>query len=57
MPLFRGMVERLRAFLILILLIGVALIDAVLRVISMCADGFRAVLIFSVDLCPIANRV
>jgi hypothetical protein len=45
MPLFREMVERLRAFLIVCLLIGVVLIDSVSRVISMCADGFLAVLI------------
>jgi hypothetical protein len=45
MPLFREMVERLRAFLIVALLFGVVLIDSVSRVISMCADGFLAVLI------------
>jgi hypothetical protein len=37
---------RLRAILILILLFGVVLIDSVSRIISMCADGFLAVLIF-----------
>lgn len=46
MPLFREMVERLRALLILLLLIGVVVIDSVSRIISMCADGFLAVLIF-----------
>lgn len=37
---------RLRAILILILLFGVVVIDSVSRIISMCADGFLAVLIF-----------
>lgn len=46
MPLFHEMVERLRAFLILDLLFGVVVIYLVSRVISMCADGFLAVLIF-----------
>ena len=36
---------RLRAIFIMILLLGVVLIDSVSRVISMCADGFLAVLI------------
>lgn len=45
MYLVREMVERLRAFLIVALLIGVVLIDSVSRIISMCADGFLAVLI------------
>ena len=45
MALFRELVERLRAFLIVALLIGVVLIDSVSRVISICADGFLAVLI------------
>lgn len=45
MYLVREMVERLRAFLIVVLLIGVVVIDSVSRVISMCADGFLAVLI------------
>ncbi|MGI4841067.1 MAG: DUF3927 family protein [Janthinobacterium lividum] len=42
----KEMGNRLRAFLILALLIGAVLIDSVSRVISMCADGFLAVLIF-----------
>jgi hypothetical protein len=46
MYLVREMVERLRAFLIVALLIGVVVIDSVSRIISMCADGFLAVLIF-----------
>jgi hypothetical protein len=37
---------RLRAFLLVVLLFGVVLIDSVSRIISMCADGFLAVLIF-----------
>jgi hypothetical protein len=45
MYLVREMVERLRAFLIVVLLIGVVVIDSVSRIISMCADGFLAVLI------------
>lgn len=45
MPLFSELMGRLRAFLIVALLIGVVLIDSVSRVISMCADGFLAVLI------------
>jgi hypothetical protein len=36
---------RLRALLIIALLVGVVLIDSVSRIISMCADGFLAVLI------------
>lgn len=39
------MVERLRAFLIIVMLIGVVLVDSASRIISMCADGFLAVLI------------
>lgn len=42
----KEMGNRLRAFLILALLFGVVVIDSVSRVISMCADGFLAVLIF-----------
>ncbi|MFK3971076.1 DUF3927 family protein [Pseudomonas sp. NPDC087358] len=45
MAWIKAMGNRLRAFLILALLIGVALIDSVSRIISMCADGFLAVLI------------
>jgi len=45
MALFRELVKRLRAFLIVALLIGVVLIDSVSRVISICADGFLAALI------------
>ncbi|WP_330216293.1 DUF3927 family protein [Pseudomonas sp. AM8] len=37
--------KRLRALLIVALLIGVVLIDSMSRIISMCADGFLAVLI------------
>lgn len=37
--------NRLRAFLVVALLVGVVLIDSVSRIISMCADGFLAVLI------------
>lgn len=37
---------RLRAILIMALLLGVVAIDSVSRIISMCADGFLAVLIF-----------
>lgn len=45
MPGFTELVKRLRALLIVALLIGVVLIDSVSRIISMCADGFLAVLI------------
>lgn len=38
--------SRLRAALIVGLLLGTVLIDSVSRVISMCADGFIAMLIF-----------
>jgi hypothetical protein len=41
----KQMGNRLRAFLIMALLVGVVLIDSVSRIISMCADGFLAVLI------------
>lgn len=37
---------RLRAILIMVLLAGIVLIDSVSRIISMCADGFLAVLLF-----------
>ena len=45
MPGLGELVSRLRALLIVVLLAGVVLIDSVSRVISMCADGFLAVLI------------
>jgi hypothetical protein len=41
----KQMGSRLRAFLIMALLVGVVVIDSVSRIISMCADGFLAVLI------------
>jgi hypothetical protein len=41
----REMGNRLRAFLVVALLIGVVLIDSVSRIISMCTDGFLAALI------------
>jgi hypothetical protein len=41
----KQMGSRLRALLIVALLVGVVLIDSVSRIISMCADGFLAVLI------------
>ena len=37
--------SRLRAALIMFLLLGVVLIDSVSRIISMCADGFLVLLI------------
>lgn len=46
MSLFAEMVERLRAFVIRALLFGVLVINSVSRVISRCADGFLAFLIF-----------
>lgn len=45
MPGLTELVNRLRAVLIIALLIGVVLLDSVSRIISMCADGFLAVLI------------
>lgn len=45
MPGFTELVNRLRAVLIIALLIGVVLLDSVSRIISMCAEGFLAVLI------------
>ena len=42
--------SRLRALLIMTLLFGVVLIDSVSRIISMCADGFLAILIFALVL-------
>jgi hypothetical protein len=45
MPLLSEMVKRLRALLIVALLIGVVVIDSVSRVISICADGFLAALV------------
>lgn len=36
---------RLRAALIMALLVGIVLIDSVSRIISMCADGFLIVLL------------
>lgn len=36
---------RLRAALILILLLGVVLLDSASRIVSMCEDGFLAALI------------
>jgi len=37
--------SRLRAILIMILLAGIVVIDSVSRIISVCADGFLAVLL------------
>lgn len=37
--------SRLRAILIVLALFGVVLIDSVSRVISLCADGFLALII------------
>lgn len=37
--------SRLRAALIMFLLLGVVLIDSASRIISMCADGFLVLLI------------
>jgi hypothetical protein len=45
MPLLSEMVKRLRALLIVALLIGVVVIDSVSRVISICADGSLAALV------------
>ncbi|NMY78496.1 DUF3927 family protein [Pseudomonas rhodesiae] len=56
MPGFTELVKSLRAFLIVALLIGVVLIDSVSRIISMCADGFLAVLILLLIWPLIKNR-
>lgn len=37
--------DRLRAILIMGLLLGVVLLDSVSRIMSMCVDGFLAVII------------
>lgn len=50
------MESRLRAALIIALLLGTVLIDSFSRVISMCADGFIAVLIFLLIWPLIRNR-
>lgn len=52
----KEMGNRLRAFLIVALLFGVMLIDSVSRLISMCVDGFIAVLIFLLIWPLIRNR-
>ena len=48
--------SRLRSALIIALLLGIVLIDSISRVISMCADGFIAVLIFLLVWPLIRNR-
>lgn len=45
MPGFAELVERLRAFLILGVLLGIVLLDSVSRFISMCMDGFLALIL------------
>lgn len=48
--------SRLRALLIMTMLFGVVLIDSVSRIISMCADGFLAILIFALVLPMIKKK-
>lgn len=48
--------SRLRAILILILLAGVVLIDSASRIISMCADGFLAMLVLVLVLPMIKSK-
>jgi hypothetical protein len=52
----KQMRNQLRACLIMALLLGIVLIDSISRVISMCVDGFIAVLIFLLIWPLIRNR-
>lgn len=45
MPGFTELVGRLRALLILAALFGIVLLDSVSRIISMCVDGFLALVV------------
>lgn len=45
MGLISWLGDRLRAILIMSLLVGVVLLDSVSRIMSMCVDGFLAVII------------
>lgn len=45
MGFLRELGDRIRAILIVAALVGIVLIDSVSRIISMCADGFLAVII------------
>lgn len=38
-------IERLRAFMILLVVFGIVILDSVSRIISMCVDGFLAVIL------------
>lgn len=44
---FTGLKERLRAFLILAALIGIVLVDSASKIISICADGFIALIVLA----------
>lgn len=55
MAWLKSLGDRIRAILIIAALIGVVLLDSVSRIISMCADGFLAVIILVLVL-PMLKR-
>ena len=55
MAWLKSLGDRIRAILIVAALIGVVLLDSVSRIISMCADGFLAVIILVLVL-PMLKR-
>lgn len=40
-----GLMDRLRAILILVVLVGIVVLDSVSKIVSMCIDGFGAVIL------------
>lgn len=55
MAWLKSLGDRIRAILIIVALLGVVLLDSVSRIISMCADGFLAVIILVLVL-PMLKR-
>lgn len=55
MAWLKSLGDRIRAILIIVALLGVVLLDSVSRIISMCADGFLAVIILVLIL-PMLKR-
>lgn len=47
MAWIKSLGNRLRAILLIFALVGIVLIDSVSRIISMCADGFLAIVILA----------
>lgn len=47
MAWIKSLGNRLRAILLICALVGIVLIDSVSRIISMCADGFLAIVILA----------